>query len=141
MIESWFIRSLAGGFLLGIAALLLLYANGRMLGISGIAFDIVERKKNDPFWRLLFLLGLIAGAVSYSMISGNVPTHSYADWYHIIAGGLLVGFGTSMANGCTSGHGICGVGRLSRRSIVATLTFLLSGILTIRAMIWWGGIQ
>ncbi len=122
---------LFGGILIGLSATLLLALNGRIAGISGIvngaiAFAAVET------WRWLFLLGLIAGGLTYEYALAPQPTTTYpfAPVTMIVAG-LLVGFGTRMGNGCTSGHGVCGLGRLSGRSLVAVITFMSTGVVTV----------
>ena len=123
--------SLAGGLLIGTAASLLLWLNGRIAGISNITRGLLALTKGDALWRILFLAGLVAGAGLYYFLFGHAPAprDKFPVWLLGIAG-VLVGFGTSLANGCTSGHGVCGLGRLSPRSLVATLVFLVTGILT-----------
>jgi uncharacterized membrane protein YedE/YeeE len=125
------ISSLAGGLLIGTAASLLLWLNGRIAGISNISRGLLGRTKGDTLWRVLFLGGLVAGAGLFYLMFGHAPQArtEFPGWLLGIAG-VLVGFGTSLANGCTSGHGVCGLGRLSPRSLVATLVFLVTGILT-----------
>ncbi|MFT6556595.1 MAG: putative membrane protein YedE/YeeE [Sneathiella sp.] len=123
--------SLAGGLVLGISATLL-FAGGRIAGISGIIGGLVPPSDPEKKWRLLFLLGLIGGAALYPIIGGDISyislnPYGFADQLHfaaLIVGGLLVGIGTQVGGGCTSGHGVCGIGRLSVRSIAATLTFM-----------------
>jgi uncharacterized membrane protein YedE/YeeE len=123
--------SLAGGLLIGTAASLLLWLNGRIAGISNISRGLLGQRKGDTLWRVLFLGGLVAGAGLYYFLFDHapVPRDQFPVWLLGIAG-VLVGFGTSLANGCTSGHGVCGLGRLSLRSLVATIVFLVTGILT-----------
>ena len=123
------VSALAGGLLIGGAATLLLWLNGRIAGISSIANGLLAWQPGDVFWRLLFLGGLVAGAGLYYALFGNAPTPRphFPGWLLGVAG-LLVGFGTSLGSGCTSGHGVCGLGRLSMRSLVATLIFLVTGI-------------
>ncbi|MFZ6723362.1 YeeE/YedE family protein [Undibacterium sp. Ji49W] len=123
--------SLAGGALIGISAALLLWATGRIAGISNIAGNLFAASSGERWWRVLFLLGLIGGAGIYYVVAGHAPAarEHFPSWLLAVAG-LLVGFGTSLANGCTSGHGVCGIGRLSTRSFVATLLFLSTGIVT-----------
>jgi len=125
------ISALAGGVLIGAAASLLLWLNGRIAGISSIAGGLVTGKRGDIPWRLAFLAALVAGAALYYGLFGDAPTARlhFPGWL-LAVGGLLVGFGTSMSGGCTSGHGVCGLGRLSARSLVATLVFLVTGIAT-----------
>ena len=126
-----FYTALAGGILIGSAATLLLLANGKIAGISNILGKLPFTQRGDRLWRVLFLIGLIGGAAAYNLFSGDAPIvrAHFPAWLLAIAG-LLVGFGTSMSNGCTSGHGVCGLGRLSLRSLAATMVFLVVGIVT-----------
>lgn len=121
--------ALAGGLLIGAAAALLLWLNGRIAGISNIAAGLLARKPGDIAWRLVFLAALVAGAGVCYLLQGQppAPRAAFPGWL-LAAAGVLVGFGTSLGSGCTSGHGVCGLGRLSGRSLVATLTFLATGI-------------
>ncbi len=123
--------ALAGGLLIGAAASLLLWLNGRIAGISGIANGLLAWSRGDVAWRLVFLGGLVAGAAAFYAVAGGAPVHreGFPVWL-LAGGGLLVGFGTSLGSGCTSGHGVCGLGRLSLRSLVATAIFLVTGIIT-----------
>ena len=122
--------ALAGGVLIGLASALLLWADGRIAGISGIAGSLLDYRQGDVGWRVAFLVGLIGAAGLYmAWVPGAMPRQGYPAWMLII-GGLLVGFGTSMAKGCTSGHGVCGLGRRSARSLVAVLTFMTTAIVT-----------
>jgi uncharacterized membrane protein YedE/YeeE len=123
--------ALAGGVLLGVAAALLLWLNGRIAGISNVTAGLLAWKPGDVAWRLLFLGGLVAGAGAYYLFQGHapLPRAEFPGWL-LALGGLLVGYGTSFGSGCTSGHGICGLGRLSVRSLVATGAFLVTGIAT-----------
>ncbi len=122
---------LAGGLILGISAVTLLLLLGRLAGISGILWGAVSAQP-DNLWRWLFLAGLVLGALLYHSVSGTpYPVPSGLTPWHAAFGGLIVGFGTKLGSGCTSGHGVCGIGRLSPRSIVATLTFMATGILTV----------
>jgi uncharacterized membrane protein YedE/YeeE len=125
------VSALAGGLLIGAAASLLLWLNGRIAGVSSITNGLLAWKRGDILWRLLFLGGLVAGAGVYYGLWGNVPAArpNFPGWL-LAVGGLLVGLGTSFGSGCTSGHGVCGLGRLSLRSLVATVIFLITGILT-----------
>ncbi|EKA4468906.1 YeeE/YedE family protein [Vibrio parahaemolyticus] len=125
-------ESLFGGILLGISATILLLVNGKIAGISGIMNGIMSPKKGDYSWRLLFAVGMIAGGlISVLMLGVAVPSTANLSLGMVIAAGLLVGIGTRLGNGCTSGHGICGMGRLSRRSIVATCVFMAVAGLTV----------
>jgi uncharacterized membrane protein YedE/YeeE len=123
-------HALAGGALIGTAAVLLLWLNGRLMGVSGIAKGLLTGEA-DWRWRGLFLLGLIAGAALCYASGGGapVPRTAFPPWL-LAAGGLLVGVGSALGHGCTSGHGVCGLGRLSLRSLVATLVFLGVAIVT-----------
>ncbi|HCH4677416.1 TPA: YeeE/YedE family protein [Vibrio parahaemolyticus] len=125
-------ESLFGGILLGISATILLLVNGKIAGISGIMNGIMSPKKGDYSWRLLFAVGMIAGGlISVLMLSVAAPSTANLSLGMVIAAGLLVGIGTRLGNGCTSGHGICGMGRLSKRSIVATCVFMAVAGLTV----------
>ncbi len=121
-----------GGMLIGLSATLLLLLNGRVAGISGIMNGVFLSPKPEKFWRIAFLAGLILGATGFQMINPDVfnPRQGYPSWL-LIPGGFLVGFGTRMGSGCTSGHGICGIAILSKRSILATLMFMATGMLTV----------
>ncbi|EIJ0963522.1 YeeE/YedE family protein [Vibrio parahaemolyticus] len=125
-------ESLFGAILLGISATILLLVNGKIAGISGIMNGIMSPKKGDYSWRLLFAVGMIAGGlISVLMLGVEVPSTANLSLGMVIAAGLLVGIGTRLGNGCTSGHGICGMGRLSKRSIVATCVFMAVAGLTV----------
>lgn len=123
--------SLAGGLLIGLSALLLLHANGRIAGISGILGGLLRTGQGDNPWRLAFLLGLLCAPLLWRMLAELPPLIIKADWPVLIAAGLLVGISTRYGAGCTSGHGVCGVSRLSPRSLVATLTFMAGGFATV----------
>ncbi|MGJ0486105.1 MAG: YeeE/YedE family protein [Methylomicrobium sp.] len=124
--------ALAGGALIGIASALLLFFNGRIAGISGIMNGVFFAPKNDRTWRLWFLAGLVVGGWLLQWVTPgfNSPRQDYPVELLGI-GGFLVGVGTRLANGCVSGHGVCGIARLSIRSIAATLTFLAVGMITV----------
>ncbi|HHX8290320.1 TPA: YeeE/YedE family protein [Vibrio diabolicus] len=125
-------ESLFGGLLLGLSATILLLVNGKIAGISGIMNGIMSPKKGDYSWRLLFAVGMIAGGlISVLMLGVAVPSTANLSLGMVIAAGLLVGIGTRLGNGCTSGHGICGMGRLSKRSVVATCVFMVVAGLTV----------
>ncbi|WP_229627930.1 YeeE/YedE family protein [Vibrio parahaemolyticus] len=125
-------ESLFGGILLGISATILLLVNGKIAGISGIMNGIMSPKKGDYSWRLLFAVGMIAGGlISVLMLGVAAPSTANLSLGMVIAAGLLVGIGARLGNGCTSGHGICGMGRLSKRSIVATCVFMAVAGLTV----------
>ena len=126
------INSLLGGIFIGLAATILLLANGRIMGISGILGDIILFKEKDQIkWRIVFVIGVLIGPFLYLMIFENFKSEMVADRTLLIQAGLLVGLGTSIGSGCTSGHGICGISRLSIRSIVATFIFVVSGVVTV----------
>jgi hypothetical protein len=125
------LSALIGGALIGSAAGLLLWLDGRIAGISGILDGLLPPARGEAAWRGLFLVGLIAGAALVYALHGPVPQARATFPRGLLAGaGVLVGLGTGLARGCTSGHGVCGLARLSPRSIAATLTFLLVAIAT-----------
>lgn len=134
--HSWLLAA-AGGVLIGSASALLLWWNGRIAGISGIfaLLFLGQRSGADRLWRALFLLGLIVGATLCGRLLATAPLdYRAADYPLLAASGLLVGIGTRMANGCTSGHGVCGLARFSRRSLLATLCFMSAAMLTVFAI-------
>ncbi len=123
---------LLGGVLIGAAASLLLLFNGRIAGISGIVGGLLARKGSEVGWRAMFTAGLLLGALAYVLVTGGIfPVTVEVGLPVMVAAGLLVGFGTHLGSGCTSGHGVAGIARLSRRSIVATLMFMGAAILTV----------
>ena len=125
-----FLLPLLGGLILGLGALWLLYSLGRIAGISGITWGALAGPDRD--WRWLFLAGLLGGgAVTPWLFKMPLPAESTASLGLLISSGLLVGFGTRFGGGCTSGHGVCGMGRRSPRSVIATLIFMMSGMLTV----------
>ncbi|WP_326939608.1 YeeE/YedE family protein [Actimicrobium sp. GrIS 1.19] len=123
--------SLAGGALIGLAAALFILFNGRIAGISGILGGLLEWPKGDIAWRVAFLLGMVAAPLIYGMVAQLPTVQIEADTPTLIVAGLLVGIGTRYGSGCTSGHGVCGLSRLSPRSLVATLAFMLGGFATV----------
>ncbi|WP_217515360.1 YeeE/YedE family protein [Vibrio metschnikovii] len=124
--------SLFGGMLLGVSATLLLLLNGKVAGISGILGGLFTPKAQDTAWRWLFIIGLVVGGVfGVRLLAAEVPLQYSSSTGMLIIAGLLVGLGTRLGNGCTSGHGICGIGRLSLRSIVATGIFMLVAGITV----------
>ncbi|MCB9063399.1 MAG: YeeE/YedE family protein [Halobacteriovoraceae bacterium] len=131
-----FVSALIGGVLIGIATSLLLFLNGKIAGISGITKNILSNLHyKEKVWRTLFVIGLMAGGLFIQKIYPENIYKSYSPNFILsILGGLLVGIGTSLGNGCTSGHGICGITRRSKRSIIATITFMSFGILTVYFM-------
>ena len=125
------IPAFTGGLIIGLAVVVFFLLNGRLVGISGIASNALTEKENK-FDNLLFLLGLIFAPFIYSLFSNGGINISISNSYVLmIAAGLLVGIGTRISGGCTSGHGISGIGRFSLRSIIATITFMIVGILTV----------
>jgi len=132
------LESLGGGLLIGLAAALFMMVHGRIMGVSGILGGILRPIKSDFLWRATFLLGLIAapfvarmaGLISAPKIDGSV--------FQLVIAGLLVGFGTALGSGCTSGHGVCGIARLSPRSLLATVLFVSSGMVTVWAVPFFG---
>ncbi|MCC2658882.1 MAG: YeeE/YedE family protein [Panacagrimonas sp.] len=133
--DSW-IRAGVGGAMIGTAAALLFALNGRIAGVSGVLGTLVlDRPTGEAPWRALFLAGLVLGALLMSLLRPDLPAATLqTGWAGMIMGGLAVGFGTRMGSGCTSGHGVCGMARLSRRSILATLTFMAAGFATVFVM-------
>ncbi|MEW6371347.1 MAG: YeeE/YedE family protein [Pseudomonadota bacterium] len=123
--------SLAGGMLIGLAAALFILLEGRIAGISGILGGLLRPRRGDTAWRLLFLAGLVAAPLAWSLFAALPAVRIDAGAGTLVAAGLLVGLGTRYGAGCTSGHGICGVSRLSPRSLVATATFVLAGFVTV----------
>jgi uncharacterized membrane protein YedE/YeeE len=126
--------SLAGGIILGLASAIFILVNGRILGISGILGGLLPPKAGDTRWRVAFLLGMLAApTVFHAVVPAQyitVPRIDASVWM-VIAAGLLVGIGTRYASGCTSGHGVCGLSRLSPRSLVATLSFMGAGFVMV----------
>ncbi|HBI83483.1 YeeE/YedE family protein [Orrella sp. NBD-18] len=126
--------SLSGGVLLGVASALFILLNGRILGISGILGGLLPPKSGDTLWRVTFFLGMAAAPAVYALLAPSdmvrMPRID-AGFATIVIAGLLVGIGTRYGSGCTSGHGVCGLSRLSPRSLVATLSFMAAGFLTV----------
>ena len=120
-----------GGLLIGTEAMLTLWTNGRIAGISGILSGAMFPKQQGTLWRLLFIAGLLLGSAVYAIASEGLEVITQASPLMTVIAGLLVGFGTRMGSGCTSGHGICGIARFSQRSFVATGTFMLAGFITV----------
>ncbi len=133
MYQDW-INAGIGGIIIGIAVSLMLFMNGRVTGISGIINGALSPVKDDMLWRVLFIVGLFTGGITLKIIKPEVflnelPTETLTT----VVAGLLVGFGTIMGSGCTSGHGVCGISRLSMRSILATITFIIAGMVVVYA--------
>ncbi len=124
------IPALIGGALIGLAATLLLLLNGRIAGISGIVGGALKRPAGDTAWRWWFVIGLLLAGLAAIWASPVTPRPEFPITLVAIAG-FIVGVGTRLGSGCTSGHGVCGMARLSSRSIVATVTFLVTGMLTV----------
>lgn len=123
--------SLAGGMLIGLSAAVFVLFNGRIAGISGILGGLLEWPKGDVAWRLAFLAGLIGAPLVYGAVLTLPEVRIDADFPTLIIAGLLVGVGTRYGSGCTSGHGVCGLSRMSPRSLVATVAFMLAGFATV----------
>jgi len=127
-----FVLALIGGGLVGLAAVMLMGLKGRIAGVSGILSGAFTDNSGDRMWRILFVLGIVLGGAIPALISDSfVPPAPDSSTLLIIIGGLAVGVGTGLGSGCTSGHGICGISRLSPRSIVATCTFMTAGFICI----------
>ena len=123
--------SLAGGLLIGVSTAMFLLFNGRVAGISGILGGLLRPKAGDVGWRIAFLLGLLAAPLLYGLAAPLPGVRIDASMTTLIVAGLLVGVGTRYGSGCTSGHGVCGLSRLSPRSMVATAAFMLAGFATV----------
>lgn len=125
------LTALGGGALIGLAAVVLLLFNGRIAGISGILGGLLQRKANDKAWRLAFVAGLLLAPLAWQL-SASLPVATVTSSPAVlIIAGLLVGFGSRLGSGCTSGHGVCGISRLSPRSLFATASFMTTGFLTV----------
>jgi hypothetical protein len=132
MTEPNIFGGLIGGALIGLAAVLLLALNGRIAGVSGILGGLITSiSRGERFWRLAFVFGLIAGAGLYVLARGGLPLELQASNPTLLVAGLLVGVGTRLGSGCTSGHGVCGLARRSPRSLVATMIFIVTAALTV----------
>ena len=136
MVIDWLsftpIPSLLGGIILGVAAALYVLLHGRILGISGIVSGLLHPKLADSSWRVSLVLGLISAPFLAALFFGIIPVVEIdSGWLAIVIAGLLVGFGAQYGSGCTSGHGICGLSRLSPRSLVATLAFMSAGFVIV----------
>ena len=132
MTEPNIFGGLIGGALIGLAAVLLLALNGRIAGVSGILGGLItSTSRGERFWHLAFIFGLIAGAGLYVLARGGLPLELQAGRLTLLFAGLLVGVGTRLGSGCTSGHGVCGLARRSPRSLMATMTFIITAALTV----------
>jgi uncharacterized protein len=125
------ISAAIGGALIGLAAVLLMLFNGRIAGISGIFADALDPQRTGRAWRVAFIIGLVAAPLLIAATGRGVPVADMPAWTVVIAGGLFVGFGTRLAAGCTSGHGVCGIARLSPRSLVATAVFMVTAAIVV----------
>ena len=123
--------ALAGGVFIGLSAALFMLLNGRIAGISGILGGLMTAPRGDRDWRVAFLVGMVAAPWLYSLFTELPAAVIEADTAMLVAAGLLVGVGTRYGSGCTSGHGVCGLSRLSPRSLVATLAFMAAGFVTV----------
>ena len=129
------ISALLGGALIGLASVLLMMLTGRIAGISGIFGGCLMLSAGDKVWRFAFIMGLILAPVASGLLGHPLPTPDMpASWVMIAIAGLLVGFGARLGGGCTSGHGVCGIARLSARSIVATVIFMATAIVVVAIM-------
>ncbi len=130
------LQGLIGGLLIGLAAAIMLLGLGRIAGVSGLLARATYLSDGGPprMLAIAFIIGLPLGALFVDRTTGGVETHFSTDLWPLILGGLLVGFGTRMGSGCTSGHGVCGLSRLSPRSMLATATFMLAGFATVAIM-------
>lgn len=126
-----FLQSFAGGLMIGLAAVLLLLGSGQVAGVSGVLGGLVEGRGGAGGWRIAFIAGLALAPVLLLLAGGSVPGRLELGWPAIVGAGLLVGFGTQMGSGCTSGHGVCGLGNLSLRSLVAVSTFMAVAAITV----------
>lgn len=129
------VQALCGGIIIGVSVSLMLLWNGRVTGISGILYGTINPVQGDKAWRLYFLFGLFIGGLPLHYLkpdsfNGSLLTSNWT----VVTAGLLVGFGTVLGSGCTSGHGVCGISRLSKRSLVATMLFVGFGILSVFAL-------
>jgi uncharacterized protein len=126
------ISAAIGGALIGLSAVLLMLLNGRIAGVTGVFAGLIDPTSTDRAWRGTFILGLIAAPLSAALLGYAIPIPLMpASLITVVAGGLLVGFGTRLSNGCTSGHGVCGIARLSPRSIAATAIFMGAAIVVV----------
>lgn len=131
MTQFTLVDAVIGGAVLSVAALMMLLFNGKITGISGIIYGLKQSFSKSGLWRFCFILGLIISPFFASHYGYVLPDTLNMSWLTMVIGGLLVGFGTQLGSGCTSGHGICGIGRLSIRSIVATCIFIGTAVITV----------
>lgn len=137
-VQTWITAAIGGG-VIGLASALLLAFNGRIAGISGITGGLISPTRGEVSWRLMFLIGLVGGGLLMAFMMPEAFTASPRSTIWVVAAGLLVGFGTRLGSGCTSGHGVCGLSRFSPRSLVATLTFIGAGMATVALFNGFGG--
>lgn len=130
--EPW--AGLAGGALIGAAVVLLVVTIGRIAGISGISAGAMTKRGDEQYWRLAFLAGMLLAPLLYMLFAGPFPVQTQVSSLWMGVAGLMVGFGTRLGSGCTSGHGVAGIARLSPRSVVATLVFVGAAVLTTNAI-------
>ena len=123
--------ALAGGMLIGLAAVMFALLNGRIAGISGVLGGLLKPARGDIAWRAAFILGIVVAPLAYGLFTALPAIRIDAGYSLLVAAGLLVGVGTRYGSGCTSGHGVCGLSRLSPRSLVATITFMGAGFVTV----------
>lgn len=128
------VSALIGGLVIGVSAVLFMLVNGRIAGISGIVGGLLRPVKHDVLWRIAFVSGMIMAPLTYRLFAPLPEIQVDTDYPFLMLAGLLVGIGTRYGSGCTSGHGICGISRLSPRSLVATASFMTSGIITVFIM-------
>lgn len=122
---------LAGGLMIGLASVLMLLGTGRIAGISGIFGGLLPPVQGNTGWRVMFVAGLVLGGLVWPLLTGSrLPVDLQVSWPVMLLAGFLVGFGTRLGSGCTSGHGVCGIGRLAPRSIVATAVFMAAAVIT-----------
>jgi uncharacterized membrane protein YedE/YeeE len=136
---SGYWTALGGGALIGLAATILWVSLGRVAGVSGVWGEILAPATRDRGWRVAFVAGMVVAGVVAAMVSPSAITRSPAPLAVVALGGLLVGFGTRLGTGCTSGHGVCGLARFSRRSLLAVMTFMLTGGVTVAIVRTLGG--
>lgn len=124
-------EALTGGVLIGLAVAMMLLMHGRIAGISGVVNGLLHRKARDVSWRAAFVIGMFAAPIVARLTVGLPDIHIETGWPVLVVAGLFVGFGTRLGSGCTSGHGVCGLSRLSPRSMVATASFMCMGFITV----------
>lgn len=137
-VQTWIMAAIGGG-IIGLASALLLAVNGRIAGISGITGGLVSPTRGEIGWRAMFMLGLVLGGIVIAFLSPESFTASPRSLGWVLFAGLLVGFGTRLGSGCTSGHGVCGLSRFSPRSLVATVSFIAAGMGAVAVMNVIGG--